>query len=171
MVAGRTGAHEVCFSMGKVAEPVASARRVCGADSRSAGKDVLSGDCEAVGFTCSPIKTTWCRKGSAGFCAKPPNSTRSAAVPYLMKIRERAPRLVLRTACETLPAAIEEDIVLVRPVVIRPNSITLVYNRRLPMNLAAIQSALRERNIDAWLFYDHHHRDPIAYRVLGLPRI
>src|SRR5581483_8532758 len=36
------------------------------------------------------------------------------------------------------------------------------------MNLAAIQSALRERNIDAWLFYDHHHRDPIAYRVLGL---
>jgi len=37
------------------------------------------------------------------------------------------------------------------------------------MDLAAIQAALRERNIDAWLFYDHHHRDPIAYRVLGLP--
>jgi Xaa-Pro aminopeptidase len=37
------------------------------------------------------------------------------------------------------------------------------------MNLPAIQSALRERNIDAWLFYDHHRRDPIAYRVLGLP--
>jgi Xaa-Pro dipeptidase len=37
------------------------------------------------------------------------------------------------------------------------------------MNLPAIQAALREHNIDAWLFYDHHHRDPIAYRVLGLP--
>lgn len=37
------------------------------------------------------------------------------------------------------------------------------------MNLSAIQSALRECNIDGWLFYDHHHRDPIAYRVLGLP--
>jgi Xaa-Pro dipeptidase len=37
------------------------------------------------------------------------------------------------------------------------------------MDLSAIQNALRERNIDAWLFYDHHHRDPIAYRVLGLP--
>ncbi|HWS17416.1 MAG TPA: Xaa-Pro peptidase family protein [Candidatus Elarobacter sp.] len=37
------------------------------------------------------------------------------------------------------------------------------------MDLKAIQSALHERNIDAWLFYDHHHRDPIAYRVLGLP--
>ena len=38
------------------------------------------------------------------------------------------------------------------------------------MNLAAIQSALRERNIDAWLFYDHHRRGAIAYRVLGLPQ-
>jgi Xaa-Pro aminopeptidase len=36
------------------------------------------------------------------------------------------------------------------------------------MNLTRIQSALRERKFDAWLFYDHHHRDPIAYRVLGL---
>jgi Xaa-Pro dipeptidase len=37
------------------------------------------------------------------------------------------------------------------------------------MDLPAIQAALRERNLDAWLFCDHHHRDPIAYRVLGLP--
>jgi len=37
------------------------------------------------------------------------------------------------------------------------------------MDLSAIQRALRDRNIGAWLFYDHHHRDPIAYRVLGLP--
>ena len=37
------------------------------------------------------------------------------------------------------------------------------------MDMGAIQAALRERNIDAWLFYDHHHRDPIAYRTLGLP--
>ncbi len=38
------------------------------------------------------------------------------------------------------------------------------------MNLPAIQAALREREIDAWLFYDHHRRDPIAYSVLGLPQ-
>src|SRR5690349_24539029 len=37
------------------------------------------------------------------------------------------------------------------------------------MDLNAIQATLRERNIDAWLFYYHHQRDPIAYRVLGLP--
>ncbi len=35
-------------------------------------------------------------------------------------------------------------------------------------DLAAIQSALREQQLDAWLFYDHHGRDPIAYRLLGL---
>jgi Xaa-Pro dipeptidase len=37
------------------------------------------------------------------------------------------------------------------------------------MDLKAIQSALLERSLDAWLFYDHHHRDPIAYKVLDLP--
>src|SRR5262249_41070798 len=35
-------------------------------------------------------------------------------------------------------------------------------------NLESIQSAIREAGVDGWLFYDHHHRDPIAYRVLGL---
>jgi len=37
------------------------------------------------------------------------------------------------------------------------------------MDLKAIQAALRERGFDAWLFYDHHHRDPIAYKILGVP--
>src|SRR6201995_2004352 len=36
------------------------------------------------------------------------------------------------------------------------------------VNLNAIQSALRDQHLDGWLFYDHHHRDPIAYRILGL---
>jgi 3-methyladenine DNA glycosylase AlkD len=31
-------------------------------------------------------------------------------VPYLMKIREWAPRLVLRTACETLPSSVKRRI-------------------------------------------------------------
>jgi Xaa-Pro dipeptidase len=37
------------------------------------------------------------------------------------------------------------------------------------MQIEAIQDALREQGLDAWLFYDHHHRDPIAYSILGLP--
>ena len=36
------------------------------------------------------------------------------------------------------------------------------------MNLEAIQLALREAGFDGWLFYDHHHRDPIAAHLLGL---
>jgi Xaa-Pro dipeptidase len=35
-------------------------------------------------------------------------------------------------------------------------------------DLRAIQRALQENKIDGWLFYDHHHRDPLAYSVLGL---
>lgn len=37
------------------------------------------------------------------------------------------------------------------------------------MNLDAIQAAIRDEGLDGWLFFDHHQRDPLAYRVLGLP--
>ncbi|HLY42912.1 MAG TPA: M24 family metallopeptidase [Terracidiphilus sp.] len=36
------------------------------------------------------------------------------------------------------------------------------------MNLEAIQSALRDAGHDGWLFYDHHHRDPLAASILDL---
>jgi Xaa-Pro aminopeptidase len=36
------------------------------------------------------------------------------------------------------------------------------------MKIEAMQAALREAGFDGWLFYDHHHRDPIAQRILGL---
>lgn len=34
------------------------------------------------------------------------------------------------------------------------------------MRIAEIQEALRAHGLDGWLFFDHHGRDPIAYRVL-----
>jgi Xaa-Pro dipeptidase len=34
------------------------------------------------------------------------------------------------------------------------------------MRLEEIQAALREEGLDGWLFFDHHRRDPLAYRVL-----
>ena len=37
-----------------------------------------------------------------------------------------------------------------------------------PMNLEAIQAALRQAGFHGWLFYGHHHRDPVGGRVLGL---
>ena len=35
-------------------------------------------------------------------------------------------------------------------------------------DIKAIQAELKATKIDGWLFYDHHHRDPIASRILGL---
>ena len=45
----------------------------------------------------------WLLRETAKFDAK-------RTVPYLMKIRERAPRLVLRTACETLPDPLKKRV-------------------------------------------------------------
>lgn len=45
----------------------------------------------------------WLLRETAKFDAK-------RTVPYLMKIRGRAPRLVLRTACETLPQAVRKRV-------------------------------------------------------------
>jgi Xaa-Pro aminopeptidase len=36
------------------------------------------------------------------------------------------------------------------------------------VNVSEIQEALRREGMDGWLFFDHHGRDPLAYRVLGL---
>ena len=35
------------------------------------------------------------------------------------------------------------------------------------MNVAEIQEKLRAEELDGWLFFDHHQRDPLAYRVLN----
>jgi Xaa-Pro dipeptidase len=37
------------------------------------------------------------------------------------------------------------------------------------MEFKAIQESLREAQLDGWLFYDHHRRDAIAYRILKVP--
>jgi len=36
------------------------------------------------------------------------------------------------------------------------------------MRIDEIQVALRDEQVDGWLFFDHHRRDPLAYRVLQL---
>jgi Xaa-Pro aminopeptidase len=38
------------------------------------------------------------------------------------------------------------------------------------VNLPRIQEEIRNQNLDGWLFFDHHLRDPLAYRVLGIPK-
>jgi Xaa-Pro dipeptidase len=36
------------------------------------------------------------------------------------------------------------------------------------MNVEEIQTELKSQKLDGWLFFDHHQRDALAYRVLGL---
>jgi Xaa-Pro dipeptidase len=37
------------------------------------------------------------------------------------------------------------------------------------MRIELIQDAIRAAGIDGWLFFDHHRRDPLAYRILRIP--
>jgi Xaa-Pro dipeptidase len=48
-----------------------------------------------------------------------------------------------------------------------PNTVTETKSET-KLDIFAIQQALRENKLDGWLFYDHHHRDPLAYAILGL---
>jgi 3-methyladenine DNA glycosylase AlkD len=50
------------------------------------------------------------RKGLGWLLRETAKYDAKRTVPYLMEIRGRAPRLVLRTACETLPAAVKAKI-------------------------------------------------------------
>lgn len=50
------------------------------------------------------------QKGLGWLLRKTAEADAKRTVPYLMRIRSRAPRLVLRTACETLPAEVRRRI-------------------------------------------------------------
>jgi 3-methyladenine DNA glycosylase AlkD len=50
------------------------------------------------------------RKGLGWLLREAAKADARKTVPYLTKIRERAPRLVLRTACETLPKDVRKRI-------------------------------------------------------------
>jgi len=50
------------------------------------------------------------QKGLGWLLRETAKSDPKRTVPYLMKIHQRAPRLVLRTACETLPASLKKRI-------------------------------------------------------------
>ncbi len=50
------------------------------------------------------------QKGLGWLLREAAKANREQTVPYLMTIRERAPRLVLRTACETLPVELRASV-------------------------------------------------------------
>ena len=55
------------------------------------------------------------RKGLGWLLREAAKFNREQTVDYLMTIRDRAPRLVLRTACETLPPALKERVLGKKP--------------------------------------------------------
>jgi 3-methyladenine DNA glycosylase AlkD len=59
------------------------------------------------------------QKGLGWLLRETAKADATRTVPYLMSIRQRAPRLVLRTACETLPVGVRKKI-LVKPARSRP---------------------------------------------------
>jgi 3-methyladenine DNA glycosylase AlkD len=55
-------------------------------------------------------KDAMVQKGLGWLLRETAKADAKRAIPYLLRIRGRAPRLVLRTACETLPAATRKKI-------------------------------------------------------------
>jgi len=55
------------------------------------------------------------RKGLGWLLRETAKADAKRTVPYLMIIRERAPRLVLRTACETLPPGVRKKVLAKSP--------------------------------------------------------
>jgi 3-methyladenine DNA glycosylase AlkD len=55
------------------------------------------------------------RKGLGWLLRETAKADAKRTVPYLMIIRERAPRLVLRTACETLPPSVRKKVLAKSP--------------------------------------------------------
>jgi len=77
---------------------------------RAARAHILFREIERVTNALLADEDDMVQKGLGWLLREHANANREIAVPLLMKIRERAPRLVLRTACETLPAGDKQKI-------------------------------------------------------------
>jgi 3-methyladenine DNA glycosylase AlkD len=66
-----------------------------------------------------PSKDDMVQKGLGWLLREAAKFNPQQTVAYLMTIRERAPRLVLRTACETLPEATKDKVLGKAPVLRR----------------------------------------------------
>jgi hypothetical protein len=113
--AGADGGRRTCplppgFPVGEVAESLAAARRVCGTDPGSARAAVLSTNRAALESTAGQDEDDMVQKGLGWLLRETAKADPKRTVPYLMKIRKNAPRLVLRTACETLPVAARRQV-------------------------------------------------------------
>ena len=85
-------------------------RAACVALIRAARAKMLSPEIVRLSDTLLDDKDDMVQKGLGWLLRETAKADAPRIVPYLMKIRERAPRLVLRTACETLPETTKKKI-------------------------------------------------------------
>jgi len=90
--------------VGAVAKPVAAAGGLRRADSGSATEEVFV-EIVRTSEMLLDDEDDMVQKGLGWLLREAAKYDARRTVPYLMKVRGRAPRLVLRTACETLPVA------------------------------------------------------------------
>ncbi len=89
--------------------------------------------------------------------ACPERSRRGA--PFTGSNRRAHARQILRLGTHTIP--------LIESALREIDALQTIRAMKMP-DIQAIQSELRANKLDGWLFYDHHHRDPIAAHILGL---
>ena len=85
-------------------------RAACVALIRGARAQLLFPEIVKLSNSLLADKDDMVQKGLGWLLRETAKFDRKRALPYLMKIREHAPRLVLRTACETLPAGLKPKV-------------------------------------------------------------
>ena len=88
-------------------------RAACVALIQGARRKMLFSEIIRLSATLLSDEDDMVRKGLGWLLRETAKADVQRAVPYLMSIRERAPRLVLRTACETLPSTTRKAILTV----------------------------------------------------------
>lgn len=85
-------------------------RAACVALIRAARRQMLFPEIKKLSDSLLADKDDMVQKGLGWLLREAAKYDSKRAVPYLMKIRRRSPRLVLRTACETLPSSARKQI-------------------------------------------------------------
>ena len=88
-------------------------RAACVALIQGARRKMLFSEIIRLSATLLSDEDDMVRKGLGWLLRETAKADVQRAVPYLISIRERAPRLVLRTACETLPSTTRKAILTV----------------------------------------------------------
>jgi hypothetical protein len=105
----RISSREVGISLGKVAGPLASPRGLRRLNLRSTPENVFS-EITKLSDRLLSDEDDMVRKGLGWLLRETAKAAPARTTHYLMRIRTRTPRLVLRTACETLPPAMRKRI-------------------------------------------------------------